>query len=132
MSVFVVLALALAVAAQEGAQCFGVNLLLAVVVPMNVVICGDCSDPCDEESAEDYDHSIHLAAVFIILVTSLLGTLIPIFTRRFAARASVLPLACGKLFGAGVILSTAFIHMFVPSTKVVFRYRERNIPESHK
>ncbi len=57
-------------------------------------------------------------AVFVIFGTSLLGTMIPILLNRTKLGSGKLFFACGKLFGAGVILATALVHMFFPATEV--------------
>lgn len=57
---------------------------------------------------------LRVAAIFIILATSLFGTLFPILTRR--SKLIVLPTAVyefAKYFGSGVIIATAFIHVRV-------------------
>ncbi|KAJ3321802.1 high-affinity Zn(2+) transporter zrt1 [Blyttiomyces sp. JEL0837] len=78
-------------------------------------------DPCAAKNADPYDYPLHIGAAFIIMGTSLLGTLVPILGQRFVkfSRITDLPFQCGKLFGAGVILATAFVHMFSPSVIVL-------------
>ncbi|KAI9208936.1 Zinc/iron permease, partial [Polychytrium aggregatum] len=61
--------------------------------------------------------NLHVAAVFIIMGVSFLGTIIPIFGQRFSfLRVGTL---CIKLFGSGVILATAFVHMIAPAVQTL-------------
>ena len=51
---------------------------------------------------------------------SFIGTMLPIIFRRLSrSTRSELPFHCIKLFGAGVILCTAFVHMFVPAQEIL-------------
>ncbi|OCF30861.1 hypothetical protein I316_07494 [Kwoniella heveanensis BCC8398] len=103
---------------------------------------GDCSAEdlaCGAILMEDFNMGLHIGAVFIILVTSGLGAMIPLITgwarkSRSASHESLDTLADGshandhtafgkgaglwaniffvaRHFGTGVILSTAFIHL---------------------
>ena len=100
---------------------------------------GDCSASdlaCGAILLEDYNMSLHVAAVFIILVTSGLGVLLPIVSAWFRRRRessdsdsertvqgdSSADFGSGtglwgnvffiaRHFGTGIILSTAFIHL---------------------
>ncbi|KAH6564610.1 hypothetical protein BASA50_008587 [Batrachochytrium salamandrivorans] len=77
-------------------------------------------DPCIAVIDGHYDIPLHIAAIFIIMAISFLGTLLPIVFKHFATsktgRSTITAL---KLFGAGVILATALVHMFVPATQVL-------------
>jgi zinc transporter 1/2/3 len=91
---------------------------------------GDCSSQqlaCGAILQEEYKMPIHIGAVFIVLITSALGVLIPMvsgwvkrsdgskiasgdpvaFGREAGVWASIFFLA--KHFGTGIIISTAFI-----------------------
>ncbi|KAA1079034.1 high-affinity Zn(2+) transporter zrt1 [Puccinia graminis f. sp. tritici] len=63
---------------------------------------------------------LRIAAIFIILVTSMLGTLFPVLTRQ-SKRLSVSPwiYEAVKYFGSGVILATALIHLLAPANKAL-------------
>lgn len=55
---------------------------------------------------------LRVAAIFIILVTSAVGTLFPLVSRRY--RGTLIPVGVydfAKYFGSGVIIATAFIHV---------------------
>jgi len=67
---------------------------------------------CDEGSPYDGRLGLRVVSVFVILVTSAIGTLLPIVSRQFRAlRMPELLFAAIRYFGTGVILSTAFIHL---------------------
>jgi len=59
---------------------------------------------------ENYDLNLHITALFVVLIFSFLGTCIPLlFQKKFTTNHILFQAA--KLFGAGVILSTAWVHM---------------------
>ncbi|POW01237.1 hypothetical protein PSHT_12645, partial [Puccinia striiformis] len=62
--------------------------------------------------------ALRIAAIFVILVTSILGTLFPVLTRQ-SQRVSVPPWVyeAVKYFGSGVILATALIHLQAPASE---------------
>src|SRR6476620_8040166 len=64
--------------------------------------------------AEDYDLGLHIGSIFIILAFSFMGALIPILLKKYFS-ASSLWFQISKLFGAGVIFATAWIHMLTAS-----------------
>ncbi|KAJ1950168.1 hypothetical protein EC988_004488 [Linderina pennispora] len=67
---------------------------------------------------EDWDRNLQIGGVFIILGVSALGCLFPIACQYIRwLRVSPVILTTGKFFGAGVILSTAFIHMLGAATE---------------
>jgi len=71
---------------------------------------------CDAEELQDYDVNAHVGALFIILVLGSVGALIPVITHYFKnmqPHPNVMVFA--NFFGAGVIISTAFIHMVLPA-----------------
>ncbi|WOO85909.1 Zinc-regulated transporter 2 [Vanrija pseudolonga] len=71
------------------------------------------ADPCAASFSESH-WGLRIASVFIILVTSLFGTLLPIFLRN----SSFVPrwaFEFAKFFGSGVIIATAFIHLLAPA-----------------
>ncbi|KAJ3098332.1 high-affinity Zn(2+) transporter zrt1 [Phlyctochytrium planicorne] len=78
-------------------------------------------DACTLALDGDYDKSIHLIALFTIMAVSLLGVVIPVGARHVHSGASVNTLffQCAKLFGAGVILCTAFIHILSPAIELL-------------
>ena len=59
---------------------------------------------------------LHIAAIFIEIGVSFLGTLLPIIGKRSPRlRMSDYAFALAKNFGTGVILATSFIHMLCPA-----------------
>ncbi|KAL0240294.1 hypothetical protein I308_106544 [Cryptococcus tetragattii IND107] len=70
-------------------------------------------DPCAMDNSESH-FGLRIGSIFIILVTSVIGTLLPIIFRQssFVPR-SVFEFA--KYFGSGVIIATAFIHLLAPA-----------------
>ncbi|CAJ1010083.1 hypothetical protein Q4I28_005397, partial [Leishmania naiffi] len=60
----------------------------------------------------DYMLGLHIAAIFIILAASAVGTLIPIVGKRVPAlRLHAYVYAVGKAAATGVVLAVAMIHM---------------------
>ncbi|KAJ3330324.1 hypothetical protein HDU76_005964 [Blyttiomyces sp. JEL0837] len=77
----------------------------------------DTVGPCAADFNDEYDTHLHIAALFMIMGFSFLGTMIPIIGSRFTnfAKITGLPFQCGKLFGAGVIIATSLVHMLAPA-----------------
>ncbi|OCF58924.1 solute carrier family 39 (zinc transporter), member 1/2/3 [Kwoniella mangroviensis CBS 10435] len=73
----------------------------------------DSEDPC-AISNDDSRRGLRIGAIFIILVTSLLGTLTPIVFRQ-SERIPTPVFDFAKYFGSGVIIATAFIHLLAPA-----------------
>ncbi|KAJ9096080.1 hypothetical protein QFC21_005445 [Naganishia friedmannii] len=70
-------------------------------------------DPC-AATVGDSHGNLRIASIFIILVTSLVGTLLPIVLRK----SKWVPTAVfefAKFFGSGVIIATAFMHLLAPA-----------------
>ncbi|KAJ3047773.1 high-affinity Zn(2+) transporter zrt1 [Rhizophlyctis rosea] len=75
---------------------------------------------CDGNFAGDYNKPLHIAAIFIVMAFSFFGTLLPVLFRRLSnSKKLTTPFQAIKLFGAGVILCTAFVHMFVPAQQIL-------------
>ncbi|KAJ1949779.1 hypothetical protein FBU59_000993 [Linderina macrospora] len=67
---------------------------------------------CYASGVDDWDSSLHIAAIFIILGVGGLGSMLPVishFVPALRVPSSILTL--GKFLGTGVIISTALIHM---------------------
>eukprot|EP00834_Sanchytrium_tribonematis_P006620 NODE_505_length_6682_cov_0.825394.p3 type:complete len:249 gc:universal NODE_505_length_6682_cov_0.825394:3564-4310(+) len=73
----------------------------------------ECNEPLNVES---YQYKMHLASIFIVFGISLLGTMIPVVFKQVVQQHQF-GLNMLKLFGCGVLLATAVIHMIVPSLK---------------
>jgi len=73
-------------------------------------------DPCAAEVGNVYDLPLHIASVFIIMFCSFAGTCLPIVAKKFpSVKLGDIPFACAKMFGSGVIITTALVHMFSPA-----------------
>ncbi|CAK5240687.1 unnamed protein product, partial [Aphanomyces euteiches] len=67
-------------------------------------------------AGEPYDLPLHVAAVFIILGVSFLGSIFPVVAKHVAClRKNPSILALLNSFGFGVVVSTAFIHLIPPA-----------------
>ncbi|GAM19782.1 hypothetical protein SAMD00019534_029570 [Acytostelium subglobosum LB1] len=75
-------------------------------------------DECAAGTDSNYTKPLHIAAVFIILAASFLGTLIPVVSARLKFL-SIHPffIIIGKCMGIGVLLAVALIHMLVPANE---------------
>eukprot|EP00727_Mastigamoeba_balamuthi_P013866 m51a1_g9101 hypothetical protein (402) ;mRNA; r:76630-78371 len=77
-------------------------------------------DACNAPPTEPYDLYLHIGAVFILLGTSFLATVIPVVGKSHPRlRISDYAFALGKNFGTGVILATGFIHMLMPAAETL-------------
>ncbi|KAJ4984247.1 zip zinc transporter [Stagonosporopsis vannaccii] len=67
---------------------------------------------CDATS-RDYNIPLRIGLLFVILVTSAFGVFLPILTTRFniISQTNIIFVIL-KQFGTGIVLSTAFIHLF--------------------
>ncbi|KAH7319819.1 zinc-regulated transporter 2 [Stachybotrys elegans] len=66
----------------------------------------------NEAGADDYDLPLHIAAVFIVMLASILGAGFPVVARKLPGL-HINPkvfFAC-KHFGTGVLVATAFVHL---------------------
>ncbi|ETV65230.1 hypothetical protein H257_18005 [Aphanomyces astaci] len=60
----------------------------------------------------DYDRGVHIAAIFIVFVVSMLGSLLPVVSSYVSClRNSRTVLSVLNSFGFGVVIATSFIHM---------------------
>jgi zinc transporter 1/2/3 len=67
---------------------------------------------CDT-TPRDYNIPLRIGLLFVILTTSGIGVFTPILTTRFTSIAQTnIIFVILKQFGTGVVLSTAFIHLF--------------------
>ena len=83
---------------------------------------------------DSYDRDLHIAAIFIIFATSFIGAVIPLVASKLWQSMDTIYLSCGKMFGAGVILATGFIHLFAPADQVLLTgaLHRLNRAESHQ
>jgi hypothetical protein len=85
---------------------------------------------CIHKDHEGHDHDddrgLRIASVFIVLVASFAGAVLPVLTKRFCPDLDQIYYSCGKVFGAGIILSTAFVHMFSPANLVSYFFEPQS------
>jgi len=71
------------------------------------------TDPFSTTEGGEYDLPLHIASVFILLVTSSLGVAIPSVVKQMKWGPKFHGiLRVGRFFGAGVITATGFVHIF--------------------
>lgn len=72
--------------------------------------------PCQSTLDGEYNLPLHVGSIFIIMALCTLGMLVPILTKRMPKTATTHLVFCAaKMFGTGVILATAIVHMFLPA-----------------
>ncbi|TLS31372.1 hypothetical protein PpBr36_03430 [Pyricularia pennisetigena] len=75
-----------------------------------------------DETANDW-YGVRIASIFVILIGSLLGAVIPIYLVRYRNNErmgfSKLAFFISKYFGTGVIVSTAFMHLISPANEIL-------------
>lgn len=70
----------------------------------------DLDEDACAAAVDDSHHKLRIGAIFIILTTSLVGTVAPILLRRSkSVLAHPLVFDFAKFFGSGVIIATAFM-----------------------
>ncbi|SMN21088.1 similar to Saccharomyces cerevisiae YLR130C ZRT2 Low-affinity zinc transporter of the plasma membrane [Maudiozyma saulgeensis] len=77
----------------------------------------DSLPTCDTESDYNGSDNLRILAVFMILISSALGSFFPILSSRYSF--IKLPQWCfflAKFFGSGVIVATAFVHLLSPAS----------------
>ncbi|KAJ1672312.1 hypothetical protein GGF38_000123 [Coemansia sp. RSA 25] len=75
---------------------------------------------CLAAGVEDWDRTLQISGVFIILAVSALGATLPVACKHIEwLNVSPRLLTLGKFFGAGVILATAFVHMLGGATETL-------------
>jgi solute carrier family 39 (zinc transporter), member 1/2/3 len=71
-------------------------------------------DPCVYETPKEYTMSLHVGAIFVILVASALGAAIPLVgSHRSKLAVPPFVIVLGKCMGTGVILACGLIHMLL-------------------
>lgn len=74
---------------------------------------GGSKDVTCDATDRDYNMPLRVGLLFVILVTSAFGVFLPILTTRFNIISQTnIVLVILKQFGTGIVLSTAFIHLF--------------------
>ncbi|GJQ15939.1 hypothetical protein GpartN1_g7730.t1 [Galdieria partita] len=74
------------------------------------------SSSCYSTQPSNYNQPAHIGALFTILVTSFIGTCLPVVARRYPLlRIPSFLLDAGRAFGTGVVIATGFVHMLPPA-----------------
>jgi len=80
--------------------------------------CGCNVDPCASTFNVVYDRSLHIGAIFIVLMASVLGSGIPLLAKYCKYfRVSPYVICLGKCMGIGVVLACALVHMLQPASQ---------------
>lgn len=73
-----------------------------------------------EHEEREYGINVTFLGIFAVLVCSLIGTILPIiFRNKSYFREDTITFGSVKLFGTGVILGVAFIHMLSPANELL-------------
>ena len=74
---------------------------------------GDAEESNCDATQRDYNIGLRVGLLFVILVTSAIGVFTPVLTRKFnlVGDNSIIFVVL-KQFGTGIVISTAFIHLF--------------------
>ena len=71
---------------------------------------------CEESPSESLPPlEARVSAVFVVMVASWAGVILPLFASKCGHGPGIVVLKCGSLFGAGVLLATALVHMLFPA-----------------
>ena len=78
---------------------------------------GGSSVTVECDSGNDYDGrmGLRISSIFVILVGSLLGALLPVVLARNSKMRVGTAFFIAKYFGSGVIIGTAFMHLLSPA-----------------
>lgn len=70
---------------------------------------------CDAGNEYDGRMGLRISSIFVILVGSLLGALLPVLLARHSKMKAGTAFFVAKYFGSGVIIGTAFMHLLSPA-----------------
>ncbi|GAA5916755.1 hypothetical protein JCM6882_003047 [Rhodosporidiobolus microsporus] len=74
------------------------------------------ADSCNGVDLGEYDMDLHIAAVFIVLISSAIGVFLPLCASRYMTKGLFSKIFfAAKHFGTGIIISTAFVHLLYHS-----------------
>lgn len=73
------------------------------------------SSDCGVTELQDYNLSLHIAAVFVMLVASAIGVFLPVILGKLGSRNKLFGSVFFvlKYFGSGIIISLAFVHLLI-------------------
>jgi solute carrier family 39 (zinc transporter), member 1/2/3 len=95
-------------------------LLFKIVVAENSEDCV-VSGP----ALDSYSVPKRIITLLLVLLISIIASVLPILYKRYNNNSNLL-LSCLKLFGTGVLISTAFVHMLPPAVEIL---SNRCLPE---
>ncbi|RNC32873.1 cation transporter [Trypanosoma cruzi] len=73
---------------------------------------------CTETKGE-YSVALHIVAIFVLLVASLLGTMLPLAGKYFSfLQLQPFLVVIGKCISSGVVMAVAMVHVFGSSTSL--------------
>ncbi|KAK5106234.1 high-affinity Zn(2+) transporter zrt1 [Lithohypha guttulata] len=73
----------------------------------------EASATCDSAPSRDYNIGLRVGSIFIILTTSSLAVFFPIFLHKLPfGKINTTLFTIVKQFGTGIIISTAFVHLY--------------------
>ncbi|KAL7416494.1 Zinc/iron permease [Mrakia frigida] len=83
---------------------------------MDPEVASEVPEDCLPTTNENTHLKLRVAGIFIILATSAIGTLFPIFAKRSKhVHVPKKVFEFAKFFGSGIIIATAFIHLLAPA-----------------
>ncbi|OXH28381.1 solute carrier family 39 (zinc transporter), member 1/2/3 [Cryptococcus neoformans] len=73
------------------------------------------SSDCGVTELQNYDLSLHIAAVFVMMVASAIGVFLPVILGKLGSRNKLFGSVFFvlKYFGSGIIISLAFVHLLI-------------------
>ncbi|KAJ2968319.1 hypothetical protein NUW58_g10248 [Xylaria curta] len=94
----------------------GLRLRQAEAEAGDVVAAGSVLVDCGTGNEYDGRIGLRISSIFVILVGSLLGAVVPIIlARRAKMKVNNTAFFIAKYFGSGVIIGTAFLHLLSPA-----------------
>lgn len=111
---------------MKSIKLFLLNLFLLIQLVASHGI-GHLEEDEDEDHDHDHEHeekeygtNVTFLAILAVLVCSLIGTILPmIFKNKSYFKEDTVTFGSVKLFGTGVILGVAFIHMLSPANELL-------------
>lgn len=82
------------------------------------------SSDCWVTELQNYDLSLHIAAVFVMMVASAIGVFLPVILGKLGSRNKLFGSVFFvlKYFGSGIIISLAFVHLLIHAFFNLTRY----------
>jgi hypothetical protein len=78
----------------------------------------DAANPCVVDPTQVYGQTLHIVAIFVVLLSSAVGAGFPLLCKHFpGVRLDPFLICLGKCVGTGVVLACALVHMLQPSSQ---------------